>query len=66
MIRGIRHLRIDPKAQAETELARQLAFFDPAWYKYVFFHKSVVEQLSKIKLTGVEFIAAEGYLDSGG
>lgn len=63
MMSGIRQLRIDPKALAEVELAQRLIFIDPAWYKQVFFHKSVVEQLTKLKLTGVEFIPAEGYSD---
>ena len=66
MISGIRRLHIDQKALQQVELAQRLIFIDPAWYKQVFFHKSVVEQLTKLKLTGVEFIPAEGYSDFGG
>ncbi|MBL4911990.1 hypothetical protein L2719_19115 [Shewanella schlegeliana] len=44
-------------------MEERLIFFDPACYKHVFFHRTVVEQLVKANIKGVEFIAAEGYSD---
>ncbi|WP_299810273.1 hypothetical protein [uncultured Shewanella sp.] len=63
VIRGIRHMCIDNATLAAIALEKRLIFFDPAWYKHVFFHQSVVEKLAKADLLGVEFIAAEGYSD---
>ncbi len=63
MIEGIYSLVLNDKLIGSIPVSKRLVVVDPAWFKYVFFHETIVREIESLSPSGISFIPAQGYSD---
>ncbi|MGR5096719.1 hypothetical protein ACPV5O_25925 [Vibrio maritimus] len=63
-ISGMKNIILDKRKLSQIPLERRLIFRDSCWGFYLFFHKTIVDEILSFNPTGVEFVPVEEFDES--